>query len=126
MDNGCFDAMIKCENIERICCVYQLAYDLLVDYLRTNANYKVNELVGPDTANQVKLIISGFRKTFEVVLLFPATRSRHKGALKDRQHNKVYFYENSKIAKHNFKMLAKWLRTMTNCHKQATRAAILI
>lgn len=84
--NGNFQAIIKTENIDRVCCVYSLAYDVLKTEMLKSNEFKVKIVQNQQTANGEKLLVEAFGKSFEVTLLYPATRSRHKGYKKDQQY----------------------------------------
>jgi len=87
-ENGVFDNLIKHQNIKRICCVYTLAYDVLIAHL-PKLGYKTTLIANEFTANKTITIVEGFERKFEVVLLYPATRSPHKNELKDMQYKKL-------------------------------------
>lgn len=75
-------------NIDRICCTYSLAYRTLVGELDKN---KVNSFYDEVSANKVKLEYKLGSRIIEVFLLYPATRSRDPGWLKDAQYKKLLF-----------------------------------
>lgn len=90
LENRKLDKIIKTKPIKRICCTYSLAYDKLKCGLSL-IGYSVNQMKDNKTANGEKLEVTGHGKNFEVVLLYPATRSRHKGVDKDNQYNRYLF-----------------------------------
>ena len=83
-----FEALDDCKSINRICCTYKLAYDTLLCGLdKNNMKYQLNT----DTANREEYIFSYNSRKVIIVLLYPATRSRHKGELKDDQYKNLIF-----------------------------------
>jgi len=90
-NNYLFNYLDNNSTIKRICCVYKRAYeDLLKDLKNTQFN-----LLGPiaekGTAHNEKYILNYKDKMIDILLLFPATRSPHKGELKDIQYGKYLF-----------------------------------
>ena len=76
--------------IKRVCCTYKLAFEVLKISMNTiSKNYKI--INDESTANNEKIeaIING--KKIDIILLYPATRSSHKGELKDQQYKKFLF-----------------------------------
>lgn len=90
VENGMLKHIILNNNILKICCVYDLAYQVLKTYLGKIAK-QIDITSDPFTANGEKLLVNVQDKMFEVVLLYPATRSRHKSELKDKQYKKYIF-----------------------------------
>jgi len=86
----------KNKNINRICCVYKLAYDSLICGLdKMKLQLKKNEL----TANGEEYIFNYKKREIRILLLFPATRSGQKGNVKDEQYKKLIFgIENKPVA----------------------------
>lgn len=97
LDNNYLDAILKTEKVVRICCVYSLAYNILKNWILKNKKYSVKAIYDKDTANKEKLLVSGDNRQFEIVLLFPATRSGNKGVLKDIQYKKFILEDNYDI-----------------------------
>ena len=89
LDNGkLFDHLKKNKNINRICCVYKLAYDSLICRLdRNKLEFKINELA----ANGEEYVFNYRSRKIRILLLFPATRSRQRGNIKDQQYKKLIF-----------------------------------
>lgn len=90
IQNGKLNQILKSTNISRICCTYKLAYDCLKCNLGSlSQNVTISE--SKDSANgEIVHFIFEHRK-IELILLYPATRSRHKGSIKDRQYKKQLF-----------------------------------
>jgi G:T/U-mismatch repair DNA glycosylase len=76
-------------SIQRICCTYSLAFKTLKSGLAETKSCEISDI--GETQFQVKL--SGSRRTIDVFLLYPATRSRHRGLDKDRQYAALVFWE---------------------------------
>lgn len=93
VESGLLKQILLNNNILRICCVYDLAYQVLKAHLGKIAK-QVNVVSDPLTANREKLIVNVEDKIFEVVLLYPATRSGHKSELKDEQYKRYIFDRN--------------------------------
>ncbi len=75
-------------NIDRICCTYKLAYDTLLCGLdKELLTLKKNNL----TANEEEYIFNYNTRKIKIFLLFPATRSRQRNELKDKQYRKLIF-----------------------------------
>lgn len=89
IENGLlFKILNENKNIDRICCTYKLAYDSLLCGLEKELLlFKKNEL----TANGEEYILKYNSRKIQILLLFPATRSRHKNELKDKQYRKLIF-----------------------------------
>lgn len=89
IDNGIlFEHLDNNKNISRICCTYKLAYDyLLCGINKTQLQFKTNEL----TANTEEYIFTYNSRKISILLLYPATRSRQKGEIKDEQYRKLIF-----------------------------------
>ena len=89
MENGIlFKILDVNKNIDRICCTYKLAYDSLLCGLEKELLlFKKNE----HTANEEEYILNYKSRKIRILLLFPATRSRHKNELKDSQYRKLIF-----------------------------------
>jgi G:T/U-mismatch repair DNA glycosylase len=75
----------KNQSIQRICCTYQLAYNTLIEGLKTCEGITVNEM-HPKLA---KIFIEN--REIDVHLLFPATRSGQKKEVKDQQYKELIF-----------------------------------
>jgi hypothetical protein len=90
LENGSFQSLIETHHIKRICCVYTLAYNTLLDQL---PNYGFNIITNPCELSANGLIhrIQKGERNFELVLLYPATRSGDLGILKDEQYNHFLF-----------------------------------
>ena len=80
------ELLIKYKNIERICCTYSLAFETLLSEIRKNPNYSYSEISDSNSANGKKIIVNFKSLRFEIVLLYPATRSNHKNEIKDSQY----------------------------------------
>ena len=78
--------LLKFENIKRICCTYSLAFKTLKSEIEKNKKYSFYEIKDDNTANGIKLFVTLGHRKFEIVLLYPATRSNHKKELKDSQY----------------------------------------
>lgn len=89
LDNGLlFKILDNCENINRICCTYKLAYDTLIYNLnKKNLDCHQNEL----TANKEAFILNYNSRKIDIMLLFPATRSSQKSFIKKNQYQKLIF-----------------------------------
>lgn len=80
----------KHPNIDRICCTYKLAYDTLLCGLdKKLLAFKKNNL----SANEEEYIFDYNTRKIQIFLLFPATRSRQKNDLKDKQYRELIFRE---------------------------------
>lgn len=88
--NGVFENLIATYEIERICCVYTLAYEILLQELRIQ-NAIIIEKPHSYAANNIIHFVAVFGKSFEIVLLYPATRSRYKTIQKDFQYDYFLF-----------------------------------
>ena len=90
IDNGILSEHLeKNKNIVRICCTYKLAYNSLICGLdRNKLEFKKNDL----TANGEEYIYNFKSRKIRILLLFPATRSRERGSLKDKQYKKLVFW----------------------------------
>jgi G:T/U-mismatch repair DNA glycosylase len=78
------------KKIKRICCTYKLAYESIKNSIK-KISKNVNTIEDDTTANKERLEFIINRNKVEIVLLYPATRSSHKGALKDSQYKKYLF-----------------------------------
>lgn len=85
VENGTLENLVNKNQINRICCVYVLAYDTLMQEL-ANANAQIVTHLDEMAANGIIHEVTIFDNTFEVVLLYPATRSKHTREAKDRQY----------------------------------------
>jgi len=89
LHNGYLTTILETESIVRICCVYSLAYYTFKEWFLKNHPQKIEQVPDVETANKEKLIIKHKEnKKFEVVLLFPASRSGQKGFIKDLQYKR--------------------------------------
>ena len=90
IQNGKLIQILKSKNISRICCTYKLAYDCLKCNLGSlSQNVTISE--SNDSANGEIIHFVFEHRKIELILLYPATRSRHKGSIKDRQYKKQLF-----------------------------------
>lgn len=74
-------------SIQRICCTYSLAFKTLKSGISQIPGCKISE-VG-ETSFQAKF--TDTERVIDVYLLYPATRSRHRGKEKDRQYRSLIF-----------------------------------
>lgn len=90
VQNGKLIQILKTRNICRICCTYRLAYECLKCNLSSiDKSLSVSER--SDSANGEVLHFKFENREIELILLYPATRSRHKGEEKDKQYAKYLF-----------------------------------
>lgn len=90
IQNGKLIQILKTKNISRICCTYKLAYDCLKCNLGLlSKNVTISE--SNDSANGEIINFVFENRKIELILLYPATRSRHKGSVKDKQYKKYLF-----------------------------------
>lgn len=82
--------ILKSKNIIRICCTYKLAYECLKCNL-SSLSTSVTISQRNDTGNGEIIIFSFENREIELILLYPATRSKHKGYIKDSQYQKYLF-----------------------------------
>jgi len=90
IQNGKLIQILKSNNISRICCTYKLAYDCLKCNLGSLSK-NVTITVSKDSANGEIIHFVFDNRKIELILLYPATRSRHKGSEKDLQYKKYLF-----------------------------------
>lgn len=76
------------ESLNRICCTYKLAFEILKCKLEKN---KLTIIEDSTSANGIKMIYLFKNRKIEIYLLYPATRSREKSELKDSQYAKLLF-----------------------------------
>ncbi len=91
IENGKLTEILKTKkNITRICCTYKLAYEFLKSNLGIlSENVIISESI--DSANGEIINFIFENRKIELILLYPATRSRHKGSIKDIQYRKYLF-----------------------------------
>ena len=90
IQNGKLIQILKSKNISRICCTYKLAYDCLKCNLGSLfQNVTISENI--DSANGEIIHFVFEHRKIELILLYPATRSRNKGSEKDVQYKKYLF-----------------------------------
>lgn len=90
IQNGKLTQILQSNNISRICCTYKLAYDCLRCNLGSlSKNVTISQ--SKDSANGEIIQFVFDNRKIELVLLYPATRSRHKGSDKDVQYKKYLF-----------------------------------
>lgn len=90
IQNGKLIEILKSKNIIRICCTYKLAYECLKCNLGSLSK-SVTISQRNDSGNGEIIHFSFENRKIELILLYPATRSRHKGSVKDRQYKKYLF-----------------------------------
>jgi len=90
IQNGKLAQILKDKSISRICCTYKLAYECLKCNLASLSN-DITISQRDDSANGEILIFTYEKRKIEIILLYPATRSRHKGSVKDIQYKKYLF-----------------------------------
>lgn len=78
--------LTRCESIERICCTYSLAFGTLISEISKNPDYSYTEELDSNSANGKKILVYFKGMRFEIILLYPATRSNHKNEIKDSQY----------------------------------------
>jgi G:T/U-mismatch repair DNA glycosylase len=88
--NGTFLKVIKETDLKYVYCTYSLAYQTLKNWLSSIRGIQgiVNEKYSAN-GEKIKALVDG--KEFDVVLLFPATRSGQKGEAKDFQYRYFLF-----------------------------------
>lgn len=90
VQNGKLAKILESKNVKRICCTYKLAYECLKCNLGS-----LSKSIGfrkcPDSANGEIIYFDYQTRQIELVLLYPATRSRHKSNTKDDQYKKFLF-----------------------------------
>lgn len=80
----------KNQNIVRICCTYKLAFESLLFSLdKVKLEFKTNQ----HTANGEECTLNYKSRKISIVLLYPATRSKQKGEIKDDQYRSLIFGE---------------------------------
>lgn len=90
IQNGKLIQILKSCTISRICCTYKLAYDCLKCNLGSlSKNITISE--SKDSSNGEIIHFLFDNRKIELILLYPATRSRHKGSDKDVQYKKYLF-----------------------------------
>ncbi len=90
IQNGKLIQILKSKNITRICCTYKLAYECLKSNLGSLSK-NVTIRASNDSANGEIIDFVFENRKIELILLFPATRSRHKGLVKDMRYKKYLF-----------------------------------
>jgi G:T/U-mismatch repair DNA glycosylase len=90
IQNGKLIEILKSKNIIRICCTYKLAYECLKGNLGSLSK-SVTISQRNDSGNGEIIQFSFENREIELILLYPATRSRHKGFVKDEQYKKYLF-----------------------------------
>lgn len=90
IQNGKMIQILKSVNISRICCTYKLAYECLKSNLGSLSKNVITR-ASNDSANGEIIDFVFENRNIELILLFPATRSRQKGSDKDVQYKKYLF-----------------------------------
>ncbi len=90
IQNGKLKELLKSNQITRICCTYKLAYECLKCNLGSLSK-SVSISQRNDSANGEIIYFIFENRKIELILLYPATRSRHKGLVKDLQYKKYLF-----------------------------------
>ena len=90
IQNGKLKEILKSNDITRICCTYKLAYECLKCNLGSLSK-SINVSQRNDSGNGDIIHFSFENRKIELILLYPATRSRHKGSVKDTQYKKYLF-----------------------------------
>lgn len=90
IQNGKLIEILKYKNITRICCTYKLAYECLKCGLGSLSK-SITVSQRNDSANGEIIHFIFENKKIELILLYPATRSRHKSSIKNIQYNKYLF-----------------------------------
>jgi G:T/U-mismatch repair DNA glycosylase len=87
IQNGKLIQILRTKSISRICCTYKLSYECLKCNLESlSKSVTINQR--GDTANGEIINFSFENRKIELILLYPATRSSQKGAIKDAQYKK--------------------------------------
>lgn len=85
-----YNILDKNQNIVRICCTYKLAFESLLFSLdKVKLEFKTNQ----HTANGEECTFNYKSRKISIVLLYPATRSKQKGEIKDAQYRLLIFGE---------------------------------
>jgi len=89
VENNKLDKVInENKSLKRICCTYKLAFEVLRCKIEKN---KLSIIEDSISANGQKMIYQFGKRRIEIYLLYPATRSREKSEIKDKQYAKLLF-----------------------------------
>ena len=90
IQNGKLTQILKSKDLTKICCTYKLAYECLKSNLVSlSKNVTIRE--SNDSANGEIIDFVFENRKIELILLYPATQSRHIGSIKDSQYKKYLF-----------------------------------
>lgn len=89
VENGKLENILnQNSSLVRICCTYKLAFEILKCKLIKN---KLSITEDSISANGQKMIYQFGKRKIEIYLLYPATRSREKSEIKDKQYAELLF-----------------------------------